>query len=76
MQYVLLVVEHVYGVGIVDQCKDDQRFAVNDALVLLHLALFVALDLLVQEVFQLLEEVRTAFLNFPEEPVSVFLSSD
>ena len=46
------------------------------ALVFLHLSLFVAFYLLVQEVLQLLEEVGTALLDLPQEPVSVFLGAD
>lgn len=48
----------------------------DNALVFLHFALFVALYLLVQEVLQLLEEVRTALLDLPQEPVPVFLGAD
>ena len=73
MEHVLLAVEHIDGVGIIDQREDDQRFAVDDALVFLHLALLVALHLLVQEVLQLLEEVRTTLLDLPQEPVAVLL---
>jgi hypothetical protein len=72
---VLLGFEHFDGVKVRGKGEDDEGAAAHYALVLLGLALLVAFHLLVQEVLQLLEEIRTFAGQFPQEPVAVLLGA-
>lgn len=65
--------EHLNGVCVGIEGKDDEGAAAYDSLVFLGLSLFVAFGLFVEEVPELFEKIRAVLCDLPQKPVAVLL---